>query len=226
MRGFELCNWLFFKVGRLEELLQQQIQETSRLGEILKKEREAYEEVIKQTNYPPSSNFGGELKLISELRRSLEEGIVQNNKLRARLQERLARSSGPDESDGSRSADEVRRLHAKLEESERWNMSLQSRLDALQPRARGVGGSSTNLSVSGSASSSPQLGSSETNGDSQVKLVVFKIGYSAFCASVLLVTEEGTHICKHCPCFAYSKLFLNRNTSSRAKLGSKLEWKH
>ena len=152
----------FFKVGRLEELLQQQMQETNRLGEILKKEREAYEQVIKQTNYPVSNNFGGELKLISELRRSLEEGIIQNNKLRAQLQEKIARSSEHEKPDNSQQADEVQRLHAKLEDSERWNMSLQSRLDALQPRARGVGGSSGNLSVLGTTPS-PQSGNAETN---------------------------------------------------------------
>jgi hypothetical protein len=149
-------------VGRLEELLQQQMQETNRLGEILKKEREAYEQVIKQTNYPVSNNFGGELKLISELRRSLEEGIIQNNKLRAQLQEKIARSSEHEKPDNSQQADEVQRLHAKLEDSERWNMSLQSRLDALQPRARGVGGSSGNLSVLGTTPS-PQSGNAETN---------------------------------------------------------------
>ena len=114
-------------MGRLEELLQQQIQETSRLGEILKKEREAYEEVIKQTKYPASNNLGGDLKLISQLRRSLEEGIVQNNKLRAQLHEKLARSP-----------DEVQGLQTKLEESERWNMSLQTRLDALLGGGLGV----------------------------------------------------------------------------------------
>ena len=125
-----------FKVGRLEQLLQQQINETSRLGEILKKEREAYEEALQQTNYPVSNNLSGELKLISELRRSLEEGIVQNNKLRAQLQEKISRSPNHGRHDGS---DEVQRLHEKLEDSERWNLSLQNRLDALQPRARGVG---------------------------------------------------------------------------------------
>ena len=149
-------------MGRLEELLQQQMQETNRLGEILKKEREAYEQVIKQTNYPISNNLGGELKLISELRRSLEEGIIQNNKLRAQLQEKIARSSEHEKPDNSQQADEVQRLHAKLEDSERWNMSLQSRLDALQPRARGVGGSGGNLSVLGTTPS-PQSGNAETN---------------------------------------------------------------
>ena len=178
---------LFFQVGRLEELLQQQIQETSKLGEILKKEREAYEEIIKQTNYPPSSNFGGQLKLISDLRRSLEGGIIQNNKLRARLQEKLDRSSEQDESGGSRSADEVRRLHAKLEESERWNMSLQSRLDALQPRARGVGGSSSNLSVSGSTSSTPRLENSEMNDDAQVGQIPCCQRSIRFCLFVLSI---------------------------------------
>jgi hypothetical protein len=150
-------------VGRLEELLQQQMQETNRLGEILKKEREAYEQVIKQTNYPISNNLGGELKLISELRRSLEEGIIQNNKLRAQLQEKITRSSEHEKPDNSQQADEVQRLHAKLEDSERWNMSLQSRLDALQPRARGVGGSSGNLSVLLGTTPSPQSGNAETN---------------------------------------------------------------
>ena len=150
-------------MGRLKELLQQQIQETSRLGEILKKEREAYVEVIKQANHPASSNLGGDLKLISELRRSLEEGIVQNNKLRAQLQEKLARSSEHEKSGSSQQADEVQRLHAKLEDSERWNMSLQSRLDALQPRARGVGGSSGNVSVLGTTPPKPQPGDAETN---------------------------------------------------------------
>ena len=37
---------------------------------------------------------------------------------------------------------EIQELKAKLEESERWNMSLQARLNELQPRVSGVGGSS------------------------------------------------------------------------------------
>ena len=147
-------------MGRLEELLHQQIQETSRLGEILKKEREAYEEVLKQTKYPASSNFGGDLKLISELRRSLEEGIVQNNKLRAQLQDKLARCPDREKSGSSQQANEIQRLQAKLEDSERWNMSLQTRLDALQPRARGVGGS---LSDSDTSPRKAQYGNSKTS---------------------------------------------------------------
>lgn len=148
------------KVDRLAALLHEQIQETSRLGDILKKEREAYEEAIKQANYPASSNRAGELKLISDLRRSLEEGIVQNNKLRAQMQEKI--SKDPVNKQSVNSSDEVHKLYAKLEESERWNMSLQSRLDALQPRVRGVGGSHGNLTVLEATASRTQPESVET----------------------------------------------------------------
>ena len=90
---------------------------------------------------------------------SLEDGIEQNNNLRAQLQDKIATSSASesglpnDTTDGTSRVEDVKRLHAKLEDSERWNMSLQSRLDALQPRARGVGGSTGNLTILGSTGS-------------------------------------------------------------------------
>ncbi|XP_046843977.1 myomegalin-like isoform X2 [Xenia sp. Carnegie-2017] len=142
------------QVHRLKELLQHQIQETSRLGDILKKEREAYEEVIKRVGGHSSvANIGEDIQQISELRRTLEDGIAQNNQLRLRLQKQFS------ENQFDRSLeDEVVKLRAKLADRERWNASLQSRLDALSPRVRGVGGSSSSLSEStASSQTSPSI---------------------------------------------------------------------
>ena len=124
--------------------------------------------------------FDGELAVISKLRQSLEDGILQNNRLRAGLLEKVSIGLDPkhpyNATDTSR-LEEVERLQARLEESERWNMSLQSRLDALQPRARGVGGSAGNLTVLGNTkSTSPQSNDVETAG--KVRKVCIPIVHS------------------------------------------------
>ena len=126
------------------------------------------------------NKFDGELAVISKLRQSLEDGILQNNRLRAGLLEKVSIGLEPthpyDATDTSR-LEEVERLQARLQESERWNMSLQSRLDALQARARGVGGSAGNLTVLGNTKfTSPQSKDVETAG--KVRKVCIPIVHS------------------------------------------------
>ena len=147
-------------MGRLEDLLQQQIDETSRLGKILQEEREAYENIVKRSKYSASNDLSGGLKFVSQLRRSLEEGIVENNKLRTQLKENIAQSSENEKARNAQEQNEIRRLHAKLEDNERWNKSLQSRLDAMQPRGV-ISGSTGSFSMSRTTLSPRQLGNME-----------------------------------------------------------------
>ncbi|XP_028395073.1 myomegalin-like [Dendronephthya gigantea] len=165
------------QVSRLEDLLQQQIDETSRLFKILKEEREGYENVLKQSSYSASIDLSGDLKLVSQLRRSLEEGIVENNKLRAQLKENIAQSSENEKPHNSQQQDEIERLHAKLEDSERWNRSLQSRLDAMQPRG-GVSGSTGSLGMSGTMFSTRQSGNMETVPGSPIEEIKSRLNES------------------------------------------------
>ena len=88
-----------------------------------------------------------ELEALKLLRAQLAEGIRQNDLLRTQLRDQL---TSPRKSPSPRASPsyegvyqrEVQELKAKLEESERWNLSLQARLNELQPRVSGVGGSS------------------------------------------------------------------------------------
>ena len=135
----------------------------------MKKERESYEEVIKRVGgHSPVANIGEDIQQISELRRTLEDGIAQNNQLRLRLQKQFS------ENQLDRSLEDVVvKLRAKLADRERWNASLQSRLDALSPRVRGVGGSSSSLSEStASSQTSPSIYADET--DKVSSLVYFQ----------------------------------------------------
>lgn len=90
--------------------------------------------------------------MLQSLREQLEEGIRFNDTLRAQLREQLSlqqsrNTPSPLHSSGGSPYDavyqrEIQELKAKLEESERWNLSLQARLNELQPRISGVGGAS------------------------------------------------------------------------------------
>lgn len=92
------------------------------------------------------TNIKDEMQALKSLRAQLEEGIRLNDSLRAQLHEKLASSkttsphpASPYDAAYQR---EIQELKLRLEDSERWNASLQARLNELQPRVSGVGGSS------------------------------------------------------------------------------------
>lgn len=97
------------------------------------------------------------MQALKSLRAQLEEGIRLNDSLRAQLHDRLASSkttsphpASPYDAAYQR---EIQELKSRLEDSERWNASLQSRLNELQPRVSGVGGSSGRDSGDGGSGS-------------------------------------------------------------------------
>ena len=103
------------------------------------------------------ANIKDEMQALKSLRSQLEEGIRLNDSLRAQLHDRLASSKttsphpvSPYDATYQR---EIQELKARLEDSERWNASLQSRLNELQPRVSGVGGSSGRDSGDGGSGS-------------------------------------------------------------------------
>ena len=97
------------------------------------------------------------MQALKLLRAQLEEGIRLNDSLRAQLHDKLASSkttsphpASPYDAAYQR---EIQELKSRLEDSERWNASLQSRLNELQPRVSGVGSSSGRDSGDGVSSS-------------------------------------------------------------------------
>ena len=85
-----------------------------------------------------------ELQSVSALKLQYEESIRQNGTLHRLLECELnslreSTSKNPDTSMSPRK--EIADLQRRLEESEKWNKSLQSRLNQFLPRASGVGAS-------------------------------------------------------------------------------------
>ena len=84
-----------------------------------------------------------EMQALKSLRAKLEEGIRQNDSLRAQLHDKLASAkiasplaASPYDAAYQR---EIQELKSRLDDSERWNASLQARLNELQSRHSGVG---------------------------------------------------------------------------------------
>ena len=89
-----------------------------------------------------NSSMNLELQSVSTLKSQYEDGIRQNDALQHLLEEEVKslRESNMRSSTIPRTLqNEIADLKRKLEESENWNKSLQSRLNELLPRAGGVG---------------------------------------------------------------------------------------
>ena len=102
-----------------------------------------------------------ELKSVSDLRMQYEESIRHNDALRHQLETQIHSALKPLAQPPS-SESEIENLKKKLEESESWNRSWQTRLEQLLPRAAGVGASvdfvdGTGAAVSGIDSSFQRL---------------------------------------------------------------------
>lgn len=83
------------------------------------------------------------MQALKSLRAKLEEGIRQNDSLRAQLHDKISTAkiasplaASPYDAAYQR---EIQELKSRLDNSERWNASLQARLNELQPRHSGVG---------------------------------------------------------------------------------------
>ena len=91
-------------------------------------------------------NLKDEMLALKLLRAQHEEGIHLNDSLRAQLHDKLTsnKTTSPHPASPYDAAyqREIQELKLRLEDSERWNASLQARLNELQPRVSGVGGSS------------------------------------------------------------------------------------
>ncbi|KAJ7339465.1 CDK5 regulatory subunit associated protein 2 [Desmophyllum pertusum] len=139
-------------VFQLQQLLEAQISETKRLNDILDTEHALYSNLVhvvqdaQQGEISRETNVKGEMQALKSLRAQLEEGIRLNDSLRAQLHDKLASSKAPSPHPASpydaAYQREIQELKSRLEDSERWNASLQARLNELQPRVGGVGGSS------------------------------------------------------------------------------------
>ena len=97
------------------------------------------------------------MQALKSLRAQLEEGIRENDSLRTQLHENLVSAkirsplaASPYDAAYQR---EIQELKSRLEDSERWNVSLQARLNELQPRVSGVGRDSAD----GGSGSSPKV---------------------------------------------------------------------
>ena len=89
------------------------------------------------------TNIEEEMQALKSLRTQLEDGIRQNDTLRAQLHDKLASAKTPSPLPTSpydaAYQREIQELKSRLEDSERWNASLQARLNELQLRVSGVG---------------------------------------------------------------------------------------
>ncbi|XP_065068797.1 myomegalin-like isoform X3 [Rhopilema esculentum] len=128
----------------LRGLLKMQIQEQQRLFKVTEEERAQYLKLISELQNQSASKGNAELedelKSVSDLRLQYEESIRHNDALRHQLETQIQSALKPLAQPPS-SESEIHNLKRKLEESESWNRSLQTRLEQLLPRAAGVGAS-------------------------------------------------------------------------------------
>ena len=113
-----------------------------------------YRMLCYQFFFSRSSNLDLELQSISALKSQYEESVRQNDTLQHLLEgeiKSLRESTLKSSSSLPSPQSEIHNLKRKLEESENWNRSLQSRLDQLLPRAGGVGASIDSADGSNSA---------------------------------------------------------------------------
>lgn len=124
-------------VLQLQQLLEAQINETRRLNDILAAEHALYD-----AQYDGEMRYGSkvadELQALRSLRAQLEEGIRENDRLRAELHKSVTCANSTSQPVASpydaAYQREIQELKTRLEESERWNASLQARLNEWQSR--------------------------------------------------------------------------------------------
>ncbi|XP_077986186.1 uncharacterized protein LOC144440675 [Glandiceps talaboti] len=132
--------------------LHKQMKEIDRLKSALHAEKVLYESMRLQNSAEGSHDQGDfarerlltELAAVEALRSELEDSLRESAHLREKLEKQLSHSPASSgigsDADLLGSAREIQQLRDQLEETRRWNSSLQSRLEELKHRDGGVGG--------------------------------------------------------------------------------------
>ncbi|XP_016404095.1 myomegalin-like isoform X3 [Sinocyclocheilus rhinocerous] len=122
-------------VASLSDLLTEQTE----LNRALRAEQHLYSDLIRAVKERDSVErlqaLQLELTAVSLLRQQLESGVQMNTELRDQLQKEIQRAKRREGSNPS----ELESMRDALEESQRWNASLQARLGQIQNRGGGVG---------------------------------------------------------------------------------------
>uniref|UniRef100_A0A3B3QVZ8 Uncharacterized protein n=1 Tax=Paramormyrops kingsleyae TaxID=1676925 RepID=A0A3B3QVZ8_9TELE len=117
------------------------LSEHKALNRALKAEQQLYSSLVRTVKESDSAQrlhaLQMELAAVQLLRQQLEEGVQNNEELRRDLETELQRAK-------QREVDpkELESVRQQLEDAQRWNVSLQARLGAIQSRGGGVGGTS------------------------------------------------------------------------------------
>ncbi|XP_038045463.1 myomegalin-like isoform X2 [Patiria miniata] len=135
--------------NQLQQILQDQMRELGRLSDALRAERQLYVNITQSgsgdredgSQRRSSDSLTIELAAVQALRRQLEDGIKRNDAMREQLERQMNQAEHRDMSPrtAAQQSKEMQTLRHKLEDSSRWNASLQSRLDEMRQRVGGVG---------------------------------------------------------------------------------------
>ncbi|XP_013408886.1 uncharacterized protein LOC106172607 [Lingula anatina] len=141
----------------LQQIYRSQVEETEGLNQALQAERQLYVNLNTVPSGRPEA-FEEELAAVQALRRQLEEGVERNNHLRELLEKQMNEAAKKKQSSHhlednpeqvSSLQEQVQALNNQLEESKRWNVSLQSRLEQQQQRGGGVGRARETVEIQG-----------------------------------------------------------------------------
>ncbi|XP_013384571.1 myomegalin, partial [Lingula anatina] len=141
----------------LQQIYRSQVEETEGLNQALQAERQLYVNLNTVPSGRPEA-FEEELAAVQALRRQLEEGVERNNHLRELLEKQMNEAAKKKQSSHhlednpeqvSSLQEQVQALNNQLEESKRWNVSLQSRLEQQQQRGGGVGRARDTVEIQG-----------------------------------------------------------------------------
>ncbi|PWA26806.1 hypothetical protein CCH79_00001062 [Gambusia affinis] len=126
-------------------------QEHDALNKALRAEQQLYSSLVRTVKEPDSGQrlhaLQLELTAVQLLRQQLEDSVRTNEELRDDLEREIQRAKlreGKDLIDPK----ELESMRHQLEDAQRWNVSLQARLGAIQNRGGGVGGTSDGETLS------------------------------------------------------------------------------
>ncbi|XP_023663668.2 CDK5 regulatory subunit-associated protein 2 isoform X2 [Paramormyrops kingsleyae] len=125
------------------------LSEHKALNRALKAEQQLYSSLVRTVKESDSAQrlhaLQMELAAVQLLRQQLEEGVQNNEELRRDLETELQRAKQREGSESQAEPVDPKELESvrqQLEDAQRWNVSLQARLGAIQSRGGGVGGTS------------------------------------------------------------------------------------
>ncbi|XP_071947305.1 uncharacterized protein [Antedon mediterranea] len=129
---------------QLYQALAAQVREMENLNKALKAERQLYVNITHNgdsKNTTHNDAFEIELAAVQSLRKQLEQALKRNNRMRENLERQVSSQtlSDLDSEHTTSNENELQALRDRLEESQRWNADLQSRVKDLQQRGGGVG---------------------------------------------------------------------------------------